>query len=110
MARQMKYIVVDCLYHDGRMLDDVPLVFPDYLNHSEVARSLGSNSTISSAGQCVLVDVEIHPRDPSKPLPFMVAEKDIQLGVRWQCFGESTSLKIQSNPERDEQLLDRQYR
>lgn len=110
MTRKMKYIIFEVLSLDGLRNDDVPLIFPENLNHADVARTFGKGGVVDSAGFCELVDIEINPRDNAAKLSIGVAEKDVELGVRWVCSGESKSLGIASKLEYDERILDRWYR
>jgi hypothetical protein len=59
------------------------IVFSDVISHAEVA----CGRHVSSAGFCYI---------------------DEEKGA--QCFGESISLKIKSNPDRDAERIDSQFR
>lgn len=110
MAQQMKYIIFETVVVDGMMKHDVPFVFPEHLVHFAVASSFGRTGVVESAGFCQLVDIELNPRSEEKNIPFSVAEKDVELGVRWICWGKSDTLKAEANPEIDQRLLDQWYR
>jgi len=59
----------------------LPIMFGEYFNHSEVAHGLG---TPTSAGFC-------HPNGDGSG--------------GWLAYGESTSLNLKSDPERDSTIL-----
>lgn len=72
---KMKYIVVDAVF---------PIVFHPGLQHVKVA----ANKPVSSAG---FVHINGDPDDPC--------------AVQVDCFGESVSLDIKSDPESDTKLI-----
>lgn len=76
--KQCKYIIVECMGHE------VPIVFADLLNHSDVAE----NFKVVSAGMC---DIHIH---------------DMHHGITVTTWGESTSLKKIARPE-DANIIER---
>jgi SLT domain-containing protein len=75
----MKYVIVEYYGHE------MPFVFPDLPNHSDVARSLGGK--VTGAGFC------------------FYNEKDSE----WNVYGKSTSTGLASKPE-DAELLNRRLR
>lgn len=91
-------------------MHDVPIVFPSYMTHAEVARGIAGNAPyqVASAGECAIAEIRCNPRE--KPVSEMVSDVDNALKVRWKCWGRSVTLAVASNPDVDERILDRQYR
>ncbi len=111
MAQHMKYIIFEVFVQpDGWQKHDVPFVFPTHLIHAEVARTLSRGGLVGSAGFCKLQKTNQGKRDPKVSVNWEDADKDKDLGVRWICWGESQSLKVKSNPDEDQRLLDKWYR
>ena len=69
-----KYIMV------GDM--NVPIVFPEFMDHSKVAENFGGPEKVSSAG-------------------FVKVGVDGKGGIRVVCWGESTTLGLKSGGEED---------
>ena len=77
--RSIKYIMLDW---------DTPILFPDHMNHSDVAANF--SSPVTSAGF-----VSVNGRDEYGD-------------TLVQCYGESVSLKIKSN-EKDSKIMNRTF-
>ena len=80
MMRQIKYIMQE---------GGTPILFPEWLTHSDVARSLGRD--VVSAGFC------------------HVGGRDEYGNPLFKCFGESVSLKVQSRGQQDSDILNRSF-
>lgn len=63
--------------------DGTPVVFAEVLNHADVARALFGNTPIMGAGFCYIKD------------------------NRYECWGESVSLRVKSRGEQDAEMLNR---
>ena len=63
------------------ILDSGPIVFSEMLQHADVARALGTE--VYGAGFCCIVD------------------------DKYVCYGESISLKMKADPEKDSAKLNR---
>lgn len=113
MSTKMKYIVFEKIVINGRMFNDRAFVFPNDIEHGDMARTLMGTffdkDLIHSAGFCSLEPITQFPRNKDAP-PANTDVKDKALGVRWMCWGESVSLKKEVDAERDQRLLDKQYR
>jgi len=84
----MKYIVLKTKV--GDMEQRVPIIFPDFLVHSDVAKYV--------AGMLI----RIHDRDPNITVS---SAGFIELGDV-KCYGESETCKVKSNPDRDGGLIE----
>lgn len=73
MLTKSKYIIVT--------RDELPVVFSELMKHSDVARHMGGEHNVVSAGFCHIVD------------------------NRYTCYGESTSLKMKSRGDVDSRIL-----
>lgn len=73
MFTKSKYIII------GR--DEMPIVFPELLKHSDVARQMGGAHNVTGAGFCHITD------------------------DKYVCYGESTSLNVKSRQEVDSKIL-----
>lgn len=80
-----KYIIVKEVLDGFNVLDNVPIVFPEVLNHAQVAAKFGCVDTSMSAGFCYMKDDgwEDEIRGTSYSYNFY-------------CYGESVSLKLES--------------
>lgn len=83
--RDAKYIVYDT------PLGEVPIIFPNHVEHAHVANMLDVRSEVLGAG---FVSFESNPEDPT-----IVA----------RCHGDSTSLGIRSRPD-DRDIIQRALR
>ena len=64
--------------------DRIPIVFPETINHADMARNMGwKKEDIIGAGFVVVVDHS------------------------YNCYGESVSLRVKSRVEEDEKILNR---
>lgn len=82
----MKYII----YNKGHLLDLVVL-FDRLTTHDEIARNLGSNIKIVSAG---FVSLGVAPQQPFTPA----------MGIP-NCYGKSVSLNKRCRPEIDTEII-----
>ena len=73
MFTKSKYIII------GR--DEMPIVFPEVLKHSDVARMMGGEQNVTGAGFCHIID------------------------DKYVCYGESTSLNVKSRGQQDSRIL-----
>lgn len=78
---ELKYITVDT----GLCI--IAYVFPSLINHADFARNISGE--VLTAGFCQ---------------PYI---KDNE--IKWSAYGKSFSLKLESNPEIDSQLITRFY-
>jgi len=78
MSYKSKYIIVDT------GISEMPIVFPDLLSHSDVARGVAFGGKIHGAGFC------------------HITEKG-----QYICYGESASLNVKSRFEIDSKILNK---
>jgi len=74
---ELKYIVIDEIN---------PIIFDAVIDHSAMARA--ANGPVTSAGFC-----------------YLSGNSDDEVDVH--CFGESVTLNIKSNPDADQQLIEK---
>lgn len=106
----LKYIVVKFMPDGISGYPSLPITFPDFLKHSDMANRFGGKDNILSAGFCSFAEISCNPR---KGQPGVTTEEDLAGTIhthRWVCWGEATSLQLQSRKETDEALLDSFYR
>ena len=92
MSERIKYIILN---------DEIPILFPDFVNHSYMAERFSCDK-ITSAGfvQLVVEKVKI-------TLGTKICDYD---QITPHAYGESVTLKLKSNPERDSNLMKFMFR
>ncbi len=79
MPLKMKYVKFNNLYTQTGVHDNIPVIFPEFIGHDEIARKIAAGSIPVSAG---FVDVEFDP---------------IHRRVLAVCYGHSISLGLKSD-------------
>jgi hypothetical protein len=77
--------VIKYIMQDG----DTPILFPEWLTHSDVARSLGRD--VISAGFC------------------NVGGRDDYGNPLFHCYGKSVSMQLKSRGQQDSDILNRSF-
>jgi hypothetical protein len=89
---RMKYLIVD-----DPMVGDTPILFPDYLDHSEMACRMGlpvvAAGFVESIAEKITHDTGIGPQE------------EISLWVG--CTGASISLQKESRPDIDRKIIEK---